>query len=471
MLPISIISGSGRTIPAAPTIGTATNVGSGRAYNNGRADVTFTAPTYNGRSAITSYTVTSSPGGFTGTGASSPISVTGLQSGTAYTFTVTATNAIGTSAASSASNSITATTIPQTPTITSATRSSDTAVSIAFTGATGGSALTAVTATSSPSVSITSSGTSSPMTATATYTQGQAYTFTITASNANGTSGSSSASSSVTPYPAPVLGAWSAATDFPYANNSMGGGSTTSTAQFWVGGVVPSDFYDGQGWFWNGSSWTSRNSLGVGQAAVVRIDSTRISVFGGVATYGFYNEDRVYTFNGTTQTQDTNMPYTSNRQGVASVTGGLMLTAGNGGSSNRYYKTSVFGGSWVLGTAGPFTGGAASASDLKDFTNGILYNGGNTDSWTFTSNTSAFTVATTRPGSTAAQSYSAASVINNQTLFFKSNDDTTNNYLFNGTSYTLQTATPTPNYTWYAGSVGANISIVRGNLHYRSTLS
>ena len=29
--------------PYAPTIGTATNVGSGRAYNNGRADVTFTA--------------------------------------------------------------------------------------------------------------------------------------------------------------------------------------------------------------------------------------------------------------------------------------------------------------------------------------------------------------------------------------------------------------------------------------------
>ena len=48
----------------------------------------------------------SSIGSFTGTG-SSPITVSGLSNGTAYTFTVTATNANGTSTASSASNSIT----------------------------------------------------------------------------------------------------------------------------------------------------------------------------------------------------------------------------------------------------------------------------------------------------------------------------------------------------------------------------
>jgi hypothetical protein len=69
--------------------------------------VAFTAPASNGGSAITGYTVTSSPGGITATGTSSPIVVTGLTNGTAYTFTVTATNAIGTSAASAASNSVT----------------------------------------------------------------------------------------------------------------------------------------------------------------------------------------------------------------------------------------------------------------------------------------------------------------------------------------------------------------------------
>lgn len=194
---IGVLASSDRNAPDAPTIGTATNVGSGRAFNNGRADVTFTAPVYTGGSPITSYTVTSSPGGFTGTGAASPISVTGLQSGVAYTFTVTATNAIGTSAASAASNSITATTVPQAPTIGTATAGSGQATVTFTANATGGSAITGFTATSSPG-SITGTGASSPITVTG-LTNGTAYTFTVTATNANGTSASSAASNSVTP--------------------------------------------------------------------------------------------------------------------------------------------------------------------------------------------------------------------------------------------------------------------------------
>jgi hypothetical protein len=91
-------------VPGAPTIGTATQTGSTT------ATVVFTAPASNGGSVITSYTATSSPSGGTGTlsqAGSGTITVTGLTGGTAYTFTVTATNAIGTSAASAASNSIT----------------------------------------------------------------------------------------------------------------------------------------------------------------------------------------------------------------------------------------------------------------------------------------------------------------------------------------------------------------------------
>ena len=87
-------------IPAAPTIGTATLVG-----NN--ASVTFTAPTTNNGSTVTSYTVTSSPGSITATGSSSPILVTGLSGNTSYTFTVTATNTVGAGPSSAASNSIT----------------------------------------------------------------------------------------------------------------------------------------------------------------------------------------------------------------------------------------------------------------------------------------------------------------------------------------------------------------------------
>ena len=91
------------TAPSAPTIGTAT-------AGDRQASVTFTAPVSNGGSAITTYTATANPGGAFGScagPAACTATVTGLNNGTAYTFTVTATNGIGTSTASGASNSAT----------------------------------------------------------------------------------------------------------------------------------------------------------------------------------------------------------------------------------------------------------------------------------------------------------------------------------------------------------------------------
>jgi hypothetical protein len=85
-------------VASVPVIGEAT------AVTFSTASVTFTAP---GAYAGSTYTATSSPGGLTGTSASSPITVSGLSGDTAYTFTVTATNATGTSGPSAASNSIT----------------------------------------------------------------------------------------------------------------------------------------------------------------------------------------------------------------------------------------------------------------------------------------------------------------------------------------------------------------------------
>jgi len=91
-------------LPDTPTIGTASKVSS-------TASVTFTPATTGGPAA--SYTAYAYIGGVltsplqSGTGTTSPITVSGLSTGTTYTFTVNATNVSGSSRRSSASNSVT----------------------------------------------------------------------------------------------------------------------------------------------------------------------------------------------------------------------------------------------------------------------------------------------------------------------------------------------------------------------------
>ncbi len=150
-------AGSGLERPDAPTIGTAT-------AGNAQATVSFSPPTSDGGSPITSYTVASSPGGITASGAASPITVTGLTNGTTYTFTVTATNEVGTGDSSAASNAVTPMTVPDAPTIGTATGGNAQA-SITFTApaSNGGSAITSYTVTSTPG-GITAGGSASPLT-------------------------------------------------------------------------------------------------------------------------------------------------------------------------------------------------------------------------------------------------------------------------------------------------------------------
>jgi peptidoglycan/xylan/chitin deacetylase (PgdA/CDA1 family) len=96
-----VSDGTTATVPGAP--GTPTG-----APGDSRVSVSWTAPSSDGGSPITGYTVTASPGGATcsTTGALSCM-VTGLTNGTAYTFTVKATNSVGTGPASSPSAPVT----------------------------------------------------------------------------------------------------------------------------------------------------------------------------------------------------------------------------------------------------------------------------------------------------------------------------------------------------------------------------
>jgi alpha-tubulin suppressor-like RCC1 family protein len=91
--------------PGAPTIGTATATGPTS------ASVTFTAPSNVGGGAITSYIATAKKTSdgttISGTGSSSPITISGLTTNEAYTVTVAAVNAFGSGPSSAASNSVT----------------------------------------------------------------------------------------------------------------------------------------------------------------------------------------------------------------------------------------------------------------------------------------------------------------------------------------------------------------------------
>ena len=180
--------------PKQPTITSATNVGTGRAFNNGAVDVAFTLP--GDSPAATGFTVTSSPGSFTATGATSPLRVTGLLSNTGYTFTVVATNASGNSIASAASSTVTVTTVPATPLAPTASSPNADQDYVEWTApANGGSAITNYHWESNDAKS---GDTATTLNVTVGQEAGTAQRYKVYATNANGNSEYSALSNEIT---------------------------------------------------------------------------------------------------------------------------------------------------------------------------------------------------------------------------------------------------------------------------------
>ncbi len=187
------------TLPGAPTSVAGVS-------GNTQVVVSWSAPVSNGGSTITAYTVTTSPGGRTCGLSSGALSCTisGLTNGTAYTFTVTATNTVGTSNSSPATSAVTPATLPDAPTsVAGVSGNTQVVVSWSAPVSNGGAVITAYTVTASPGGQ-TCSWSSGALSCTVTgLTNGTSYTFTVTATNTAGTSSPSPASSAVTPMTVP----------------------------------------------------------------------------------------------------------------------------------------------------------------------------------------------------------------------------------------------------------------------------
>jgi FtsP/CotA-like multicopper oxidase with cupredoxin domain len=194
----------GITAPSAPLSVTA--VAGVPVPGAGAATVAWLAPATDGGSAITGYTVTASGVGgqtCTTTGALT-CDVTGLTGGTAYTFTVTATNVAGTGPASLPSNAVIPPVAPDPPTgVTAAAGNAQAAVTWLAPAFNGGLPITGYTVTASGIGGQTCTTTGALTCPVTGLFNGTSYTFTVTATNLAGTSLPSSPSNAVTPMTVP----------------------------------------------------------------------------------------------------------------------------------------------------------------------------------------------------------------------------------------------------------------------------
>ncbi len=242
-------------VPGAPGIGSATG-------SNGRATVSFAAPSSDGGSPVTAYTVVATDltdvarGGQTTNGTSSPLTVTGLTNGDTYTFAVTATTAAGPGPASASSNRVVPSTVPGSPPFLTASAGNERAT-VAFVPpvSDGGSVVTSYTVTAYDVTdfaagSRTASGSGSPITVSG-LRNGDHYVFTVTARNIDGSGPASHVSNPVVPgSQANNGGYWLVASDggiFDYGDAGFHGSAGGSPLNRPIVGMAPTP--DGGGYW------------------------------------------------------------------------------------------------------------------------------------------------------------------------------------------------------------------------------
>ncbi len=345
-------------VPGAPTGVTAS-------AGNANAVVTWTAPSSNGGSAITGYTVTaldstnSTRGGQTCAWTTGPLTctVTGLTNGDSYTFSVTAKNANGNGPPSTASNAVTIGAVPEQPTGVSATAGNANAV-VTWTApaSNGGSTITAYTVTALDSTNSTRGGetcgwTTGPLTCTVTgLTNGDSYTFEAAATNAIGMGLESTASNAVTPATAPsaptigtATGGNASATVTWSAPSSSGGATITNYTVKAADSTTPANGGETCSWTTgtltctvtglnNGDSYTftvtATNAAGTGPPSAASNAVTPMTVPGaptiGTATAG----NATATVTWTAPTSNGGSPITG-----YTVTAADSTTSANGGET------------------------------------------------------------------------------------------------------------------------------------------
>ncbi|MFY8213176.1 MAG: beta strand repeat-containing protein, partial [Flavobacterium sp.] len=184
-----------RTTPSAPTIGTITP-------GNSQLSVAFTAGS-DGGASITDYKWSVDGTNYTTrAGTASPIVITGLANGTAYTVRIRAVNAAGDGSVATAGSTSTPRTTPSAPTIGTITPGNG-QLSVAFTaGSDGGASITDYKWSVDGTNYTTRAGTGSPIVITG-LTNGTAYTVRIRAVNAAGDGSVATASAAATPVTSP----------------------------------------------------------------------------------------------------------------------------------------------------------------------------------------------------------------------------------------------------------------------------